>query len=150
MAKEINVNSDEVLGEGGTGIIFKGSFKKSALMAKFGFNELAIKLLKSSSDGESASVVESMKYEVAVMTNIPPSPYIVCFVGYSEEPLAIVMKYYASSLSKLIKTSQEPFEPALLTKIAFEIAFGMDHLHSHGILHLDLKPCKWRQYKTLL
>ena len=84
-------------------------------------------------------------YEVALISSIPKSPHVVEFIGYSDKNrkrLCIVMKFYKSSLTKLIQQSNFPFSPALILKICREVALGLQVIHNTNIVHLDLKPSK--------
>lgn len=51
--------------------------------------------------------------------------------------IAVFMKYMPYSLKKCLETGQ--LNNTLKVKIALEIAFGMSHVHSLGMIHRDLK-----------
>ena len=138
MDRDINVNDEAKLGEGGTATIFKCTFSKISMVSKYGFNEVAVKLLKAADQ----KAIDMIKFEIAIMSNIPPCPNVIQFVGYSDSPLAIVMKYYPMSLKDLIKRIDFKKDRFLPMKIAYDVSFGMTHIHEQGILHLDLKPRK--------
>lgn len=134
--KDITVNNEAKLGEGGTATIFKCTFSKISLVSKFGFNEVAVKLLKATDQ----KAIDMIKFEIAIMSSIPPTPNVIQFVGYSDSPLAIVMKYYPISLRDMIKIIDFKMDSFLAMKIAYDISSGMAHIHQQGVLHLDLKP----------
>ena len=72
------------------------------------------------------------------MSTLPKSPNIISFYGFTETPLAIIMKYYAYSLKDLQKGNA--LDQQIVYKIAFDVSNGMKLIHKAGILHLDLKP----------
>ena len=152
---DIQLTSAETLGEGGTASILKGALRKPELIAKHGSIPLAVKILRQnpsnsmdgsksgSSQSEDPELKNSFLYEVAIMASLPANiPYLIKFIGFSENPMVIVMKYYPFSLKNLMTLEGFETSPILSNKIAHDIAAGMFHLHSNGILHLDLKPRK--------
>ena len=134
--KDIAVNDEVKLGKGGTAVIFKCTFSKVSLISKYGFNEVAVKLLKAADQ----NAIDMIRFEIAIMSNIPPCPNVVQFVGYSDAPLAIVMKYYPISLKDMVKQIQFEKESFVAMKIVYDVSTGMSHIHENGVLHLDLKP----------
>ena len=122
-------------GKGFTSKVVKGTLISAALIQKYGSKmQVAIKLMNRKDD--------DYLYEVAIMSCLPPSPYIVQLIGYCENPKAIVMKYYPISLKLLLRSPEIGNNPMLRLKMGFDIANGMNVIHSHSILHLDLKPRK--------
>ena len=135
---DLNVNEDAKLGEGGTATIYKCTFKKMSLITKYKFNEVAVKVIKTDDE----TTINLIKFEIAIMSSINPHPNVILFVGYSESPIAIVMKYYSMSLKDTLKQFSFAGSDVHLFKIAFDISAGMAHIHQSGVLHLDLKPRK--------
>jgi serine/threonine protein kinase len=125
-------NAKDERGKGFTSKVIKGTLKSAALIEKHGSIPVAIKLMNSRDD--------DYLYEVAIMSCLPPTPYTVQLIGYSEKPKAIVMKYYPISLKLLLRSPEIGNNPMLRLKMGFDIANGMNVIHSHSILHLDLKP----------
>ena len=139
---DADLNIDEhnsKLGEGGTATIYKCTFRKLSLLSKYSFNEVAVKLLKTNN----LEAIDLIKFEIAIMSSIPPHQNVIQFVGYSESPYSIVMKYYPNSLKDLMAKAELYGSKALRMKIAHDIALGMVHIHKSGVLHLDLKPRKF-------
>ena len=138
----LNLDSDiklgDLVGEGGTASVFQGQLLKTSKIASLGgIKDVAIKIPRSDI---SQSDKDSFLYEVAITSNIPKSPNLVLFVGYSEVPLAAIIKYYPFDLKTLLKDSSELENKKMFDmKMAIDIASGMKLLHSAGILHLDLK-----------
>ena len=150
---DLNIHYNESLGEGGTALIYKAKLNNPSLIARYGNIDAAIKILKLKDTGISAKaqsdLISGFFYEVALLSSLPKSPFLVQFIGYSENPMTITMKYYPASLKLLLEHSVFEFDNAICIKIAYEIAEGMRLLHEAGILHLDLKPCKDSLYQPI-
>jgi serine/threonine protein kinase len=139
-------------GSGGTASVFMGRLKGSFLNRyanEIGNGRVAVKAFtvdeETTGEGES-----SFKYEIALMTYFKDHPNVVKFVGYCEKPRLIIMKYYETNLATVLKDKNVSIEPEVVSKIAYDIACGLDHIHSCGILHLDVKPGKLRILSILL
>ena len=76
------------------------------------------------------------------MASLPNCPNLVQLLGYIENPIAYVMKRYQYSLKDLYMNEPLVSSLMIVLKIAKDISNGMRVLHSHGIIHLDLKPRK--------
>ena len=133
-----DISCDSKIGEGGTSVIYKGTLSSATLMAKYPFNDVVLKVLKPFNQ----DLRSLWKLEIAIMSNTPPHPNVVQFVGYSEKPFSIIIKYYPASLSSLLSKPHLLYNHEIMTKVAYDIAVGMMHVHDNGILHLDLKPRK--------
>ena len=133
----------ERLGVGGTAIIIKAKLKANDLKAKHSVEDIAIKIINEDkiSPESLPEMKKSFLYEVTVMSSIPKHDNIVHLIGYAEDPMSIVMKFYPISLRDLIKSTNETICP-LIFKIALDVARGVDTIHKHEILHLDIKPRK--------
>jgi serine/threonine protein kinase len=94
----------------------------------------AIKLLKIKESSQA-----TLKSEAARLATLSPHRNIVEIEAVTETELGtgILMPYYPSSLRDLIR--DRPKLDAVLST-AVQMAQGLQHLHGHGILHLDLKP----------
>jgi len=127
----INKNDLEftkMLGEGTSGKVFKGIYKKR--------QDVAIKVLKSLSEAE------EFKKEFLIISSVQ-SPYIVKFYGACLEPqLAMVMEYCSrGSLYSLMNDKSISFDWNMFFRIASCICQAIHCLHSWSpsILHRDLK-----------
>ena len=131
---------DEVK-SGGTASVVNAKLIDPSLIEKHRISDVAVKLVK----GENEKAIdESFKYEVAIMSALPESPYLVQFIGYCTKPLAIVMKKYAMSLQDCFQNSEFFLDESKKLKAAKEIAMGMQIVHSKNIIHFDLKPGKMK------
>eukprot|EP00158_Paraphelidium_tribonemae_P007190 Partr_v1_DN28146_c1_g1_i1_m55315 putative protein kinase kinase kinase len=77
--------------------------------------------------------------EIALMNAFKRHKNIAKLLGYSENPYAIVLKYYShGSLKKWILA--HPGKRKLAFAFMQDISTGISILHSSGIVHCDLKP----------
>lgn len=145
---ELSVDNDiqisgDAMGEGGTASIFKGFLKSEKLISSHGPIPIAIKIIKVGAVNE-AEQRESFLYEIAIMSSLPQkTPYLITFIGYCNSPMTIVMKYYPCNVKELITAQKEGVDYCLCLKMCHDISAGMYHLHTSGIIHLDLKPRKY-------
>ena len=101
-----------------------------------------MKVLDSKASQESQA---SFRFEIAIMASLPSCPNLVQLLGYIENPIAYVMKRYNYSLKDLHLNEPLASSIMMVLKIAKDICNGMRVLHSHGIIHLDLKPRKYKE-----
>ena len=117
------------LGEGGFGIVYKGTWKHGG--------EVAIKQIKGTL-GEDAE--QEFKAEAGTMAQLN-SPYIIRLFGicWEHDKYAMVMELMPNaSLYHLLHTKQDlPWN--LRYNIAKDIAYGLRLLHARKTLHRDLK-----------
>ena len=126
------------VGEGGSASIFAGKMRNVRRVLENGIVDIAVKVNSSDCD------VSSFYYELALMSSLPKSPFVVKLMGYSETPIrAIVMKLYDGSLAKFLHSDDaSTVKPELALKFARDIAQGLQVIHKSSIVHLDLKPGK--------
>jgi serine/threonine protein kinase len=100
-----------------------------------------------------------VRSELFSFINLPPSPYIlpflgIChdFLGLSYHAFCLVTKYQTQTLKDILirlplKTHEpdisnctcyECHTPYIIIKIILEMAMGLLHLHEHGIVHRDV------------
>ena len=135
----------KILGRGGTAHTIKSRLKNPELISKHGVIDVAIKIIRGSEEEAEhrEEVKRAFRYEVAILGSLPSSPFVVKFLGFTEDPvMSIIMKFYPFCLTGLLKNKDFVTEPPLILKIGHDIASGMKVLHENGILHLDLKPRK--------
>jgi serine/threonine protein kinase len=75
--------------------------------------------------------------EAKLLTSIRPHPNLVQMMGYSIDPLFMVMEYLANG-TLLSALKRKSLDNADKIRICHEIALGMVHLHAEGIIHRDL------------
>ncbi|KAG2489258.1 hypothetical protein HYH03_012278 [Edaphochlamys debaryana] len=90
---------------------------------------------------------EDLQREFAFMRSLPPHDHITPLYGITTDPSTrqswLVMAWYPLDLHRLFKGSAEHGGPLRLGKkleIALELAEGLLFLHSHGVVHRDVKP----------
>lgn len=101
--------------------------------------QVAIKALNSEYI-EEKDQFKLLRREIGILIQLN-NEFLIDFVGFNDDPglpLWIVTEYIkGGNLSTAIK--KKKLNPFLKTKIAFEIAQGMEYLRSKGIIHRDLK-----------
>lgn len=130
---EIETNENSILGSGGFGTVMKGTYLKTS-------EEVAVKNIRL--DRASLSSITSFLIEIKTMSKIR-HPNLLKFVGaLLEYPYYIVTRFCSGkSLFERLhnKTDLPELKAEELTKIAYQVALGMEYLHNKGIVHRDLK-----------
>lgn len=82
---------------------------------------------------------EAFYQEVGIMIFFLPFPHFCKIVGYTENPLSMVLKYYpAGSLFDWIRKNS--YGRGIIVKIMKECALALKTMHSNYMAHCDLKP----------
>uniref|UniRef100_A0A0D9UWI5 non-specific serine/threonine protein kinase n=1 Tax=Leersia perrieri TaxID=77586 RepID=A0A0D9UWI5_9ORYZ len=132
--KKITKSFEDELGEGGCGVVFKGSLEDS--------RTVAVKLLKASKGNREDFLNEVMSISRTSHVNI------VSLLGFCLEgpKRALVYEYMPNgSLEKYIYSESSKLAAGweMLLKIAIGIARGLEYLHqgcNTRIIHFDIKP----------
>jgi len=73
------------------------------------------------------------------LINSSPHPNIVSFLGYSLDPLAILVEFIdGGTLEHLLLDTEIEIDFLNVLRYSVEIASGMLHLHKLNIIHCDL------------
>ena len=102
-----------------------------------------IKEVQSSQDKRSEQQITGFRQEVSIMAFLNGHPNIVKFLGYTESPPSIIMKFYErGSLHDWIHKNPDRREKTKTVFVGFilNIARGLLRMHSRGIAHCDIKP----------
>ncbi len=124
----------EVLGEGGSGIVFKA---RQALLEKL----VAIKMLQVDQSNNDESVARFTREAKAISRLDHPNVIGILDFGITENKQAYMVMDFILGWNLLDLVRKEgalPIDFAL--NVAEQICDGMAHAHKNGILHRDLKP----------
>ncbi len=125
---------DELVGEGGMGLVFRAHHVR--LRRTF-----AVKLLFGELGADSTMRIR-FAHEAAAASQLG-HPNVVAVVDFGRTPEGLsylVMEYVdGEPLSEVIER-EAPLSPTRTIQIASEIAQGLGHVHSKGLVHRDLKP----------
>ncbi|KAG2489025.1 hypothetical protein HYH03_012463 [Edaphochlamys debaryana] len=129
----------ELAGQGGFAYVHQATYKTHT--------RVALKRLQRGSP-------EELRREYEFMRSLPPHEHVVPLYGITIDPTNqpwLVMTLYPLDLQKLFRKETEARGPAAegpgqaLTlsralELAWELAMGLQFLHSEGIVHRDVKP----------
>lgn len=131
--------SFKTLGKGATARTIEGELLNSELVEKHKTHKIAIKIVSVPDAGDSKGSSSHFYYEIALMNGLPRCPWIVDFVGYTDEPIkCIVMKFYKMNLKTFLASIE--MNRSLVYKVATDVARGIEVMHKSGVVHFDLKP----------
>jgi hypothetical protein len=117
-----------VVGEGNYGVVWLAYLNDKAV---------ACKQLKST-NGESrpaAAVVKEFVDEARVLARIPPSPFVVRFIGLCRSPLCMLTEYVDGGSLWNYLGRPISLSVGVLMNFIKQIAQGLQHLHQSGVIH---------------
>lgn len=127
----------EEIGKGSFGSVFRALKKSTGEM-------LAVKRLHLT--GESQAL-EDTKSEIELLSDLGENKFVVKLIGYQikDKSMFIFMEYVerGSIESELRNKNYGKMSERIVAKYSYQILQGLIHLHSHHIIHGDLK-CKSR------
>ncbi|XP_045157467.1 serine/threonine-protein kinase mos-like [Mercenaria mercenaria] len=136
-AKIINKEEFElgrVLGAGGFGSVYLGSFKRQTV---------AIKVMHKYTKNPAAQL-ESFRAELHVMRFNHPNivkTLAATHIDQFDDGAWVVMEYIGkSSLQGIINDHSEPFDSDRRLKYSIQVASALAYAHKNKVAHLDLKP----------
>ncbi|KAL6078326.1 Vascular endothelial growth factor receptor 3 [Balamuthia mandrillaris] len=121
----------EEIGRGGFGVVMKGKWRGTPV---------AIKQILAKHNDE----LEQMRSEMEIMQNLRPHGNVLLLLGVCEDDLHnhyVVTEFMAKGDLRHFLMSEEGeamVNYQMMVQMAREIAVGMCHLHSEGIIHRDL------------
>lgn len=127
----------EELGRGAMGVVFRG------LDPTIG-RQVAIKLIRAhlASDEEIEFLRQRLAREAAAAGRLSHATVVTVYhIGQHEGTPYLVMEYVEGvSLESMLKQRSGPEDAAECVKILVQVAEGLDHAHSQGVVHRDVKP----------
>ena len=138
-AVKFDKDDDSNAKSGGTASVRQGKLRDAELIQKHKIVDVAVKILFANEKTD-PKLVESFKYEVAIMTSLPESPYLIKTIGYCEKPMSIVMKFYPMNMQELLDRGDFFVKNEAKLLASMEVALGMQLIHGKDIIHFDLKP----------
>eukprot|EP00158_Paraphelidium_tribonemae_P004042 Partr_v1_DN26531_c2_g2_i2_m3337 putative protein kinase kinase kinase len=127
--------TEREIARGGNGSIWTALAMDSKLTA---FGKIVIVKVPTA-DIASPRLHGLFRQEIALMNAFKTHPNIVRLLGYSENPYAVILKYYPKgSVSTWISSEKRQLSQVL--SFLRDIAAGISALHNSGVAHCDLKP----------
>lgn len=127
-----DIRCDAQIGSGGFGTVFKALRLSTAEI-------VAVKELRQ--DRLTVNTLKSLRAEVETMCSVHHQFVLELVGAHIEEPYRIITRFCSgkSLFDRLHRQGNDPLTSTDLTKIAYQVACGMAHLHSMSIVHRDLK-----------
>lgn len=123
-------NLVEVIGYGGFGVVYRAVSKEDG-------RDYAIKVIHLISKSDYVN----MEREIRLLKKLKGCPYIVQYHEsfFHKRKLWIVLEYCYASLSDVMKVLNAPFNEEELSCICRIVLQSLVYLHSHNIIHRDIK-----------
>ncbi|EAX96167.1 TKL family protein kinase [Trichomonas vaginalis G3] len=135
--KDINITPDDMkietkIGNGGFGTVFLGT--------RYSTGEyMAVKEIKP--DKITTGGLSSLFSEIMVMSKLKHRHVIELTGIYNRRPYQIITRFCPgqSLFDRLHRPQGKPLTTMQKTRLAYQMAKGLEHLHSQGVVHRDLK-----------
>ncbi|XP_030602457.1 serine/threonine-protein kinase 36 [Archocentrus centrarchus] len=121
----------ELVGEGSFGRVYKGRRKCTGMM-------VALKFI--TKVGRSENQLRSLKREIEIMRGLQHPNIIQLFDSFETENEVVVVTEYAEGQLFQILQDDGNLPESQVREIACQLVSALYYLHSHRILHRDMKP----------
>lgn len=123
---ELNFKRGKEIGKGGFGVVFQAVLEDGRLAA--------VKQLP-------AADRKGIGKEMRVMMNLPPHPHCVQYLGWKRTPhhVYMVMEYVSGGSVHSLRRTVGRLPESLARRYIHMTLLGLAHLHSHKIIHQDIK-----------
>jgi serine/threonine protein kinase len=124
------------IAEGGMSRVFLCQVKNPKLLQAAGCPLCISKVARP--DGK--FTLAMLHHEVALHYHVQRHDNIAKVIGYSEDPLTMLMQYYpAGSLQSLISNPIIRWSSQKMANLAFDVSSGIQHMHRMSVAHCDIK-----------
>jgi serine/threonine protein kinase len=136
----------DVLGSGSMAVVHRASLRGPRNQ------EVALKVLKARGNPE---MVQLARQEFELLKRLPPHPHIIQAFDFHEIPRGgVVMAlelFDGLTLQKAtLAAPEKKLSPACVSQLSTALFKALAHLHSHGVIHRDVKPCNIFVSRSLL
>ncbi|KAF7655842.1 hypothetical protein LDENG_00049560 [Lucifuga dentata] len=121
----------ELVGEGSFGRVYKGRKRRSGQV-------VAMKFMPKL--GRSEKELRSLKREIEIMRGLHHPNIVQLFASFETETEVVVVTEYAEGQLFQILEDDESLPESQVQEIACQLVSALYYLHSHRILHRDMKP----------
>eukprot|EP01088_Endostelium_zonatum_P018247 TRINITY_DN5782_c0_g1_i1.p1 TRINITY_DN5782_c0_g1~~TRINITY_DN5782_c0_g1_i1.p1 ORF type:complete len:1000 (-),score=161.96 TRINITY_DN5782_c0_g1_i1:26-3025(-) len=118
------------IGKGAFGTVYLSSWRNSDVVIKQLSNQMLTPMQ-----------LEEFRSELRIVMNLRPHKNVVQFLGgcFTPPHLCLVTEYLPmGDLLTFLRSNKNSFTMRNKMSLAFQIAAGMEHLHTEGVLHRDL------------
>eukprot|EP00253_Pinus_taeda_P008391 PITA_08391 len=125
----------EKIGEGTYGKVYKGRDKNTGEL---------VALKKSRLDLQDQGIPASALREISLLKYLSECLYVVRLLSVEQvvkkdkRLLFLVFEFFDTDLKKFIDSNR--LAPKTIQRFMYQLCKAVDHFHSHGVLHRDLKP----------